>query len=116
MGGGGGTPWVWTPTIPPINPWSGGGGGGARRGGFGRGDLGGGGGLGRGTCPQGQALVNHRLPLPPFNHTINPNLTLTFVASGLAMAAMLIRLNKIFRILFMAAFCHIMALYFGPQH
>ena len=43
-------------------------GGGSRRG-----DLGWGGG-GGGACPQGQALVNHRLPLPspcpPSYHTI----------------------------------------------
>ena len=56
MGGGGGaTPWVWTPTIPPINPWSGGGGGGGggggSEGGVWEGRFGGGGGLGAGYMP-----------------------------------------------------------------
>ena len=34
-----------------------------------------------GTCLKGQALVSQRLPSPPSNHTITPNLTLTFAAS-----------------------------------
>ena len=65
-------------TMPPTTTYQplwegqwGGGGGGSRRGFRGRGSrrvgLGGGsrwGNLG-GTCPQGQVLVNHKLPLPP---------------------------------------------------
>ena len=49
LGGGGGTPWLWTPTNPPTNCWPEAPWGGARghwRGGEGRGD-GGGGGSGR---------------------------------------------------------------------
>ena len=77
--GGAATPGFWTPTTPPTNrwpetPWGGGGLGGgvlggAMGGGVREGWLGGGGSrwgdLG-GTCPQAQALVHHRLPLPPF--------------------------------------------------
>ena len=42
-------------------------------------------------------------PFPPSNHTITLNLTLTF-ATGSGLPAMLIRLNKIPEISFMAAF------------
>ena len=123
-GGGGGAPRFWTPTTPQTNcsPEARGGarggagvqGGLLPRGGGGPGGWVGGGGsrwgdLG-GTCPQGQALVHHRLPLPPlalpltipspYHHPKpKPNL-----CNELAMPAMLIRLNKIPQISFMASY------------
>ena len=60
-----------------------------------------------------QAPLNS--PCPPSNHTITINLTLTFAASWLGRAAMLIGLNKIPPISFMAAFATSL-LHFGPQH
>ena len=86
--------------------------GGASMGGGGRGKGGGGskwGDLG-GTCPLGQVLVNHRLPLPLSNHTITTNRSLTFAASWFGHA------SHANHGCFLAAFCHIIALHFGPQH
>ena len=55
-------------------------------------------------------------PYPRFNHTLTLNETQPLRQAGSAMPTMLIRLNKIPPISFMAAFCHIIALHLGPQH